>query len=113
LELLGMFLWMAGMLASEGFKPWAWPALSWVGAGAFSIYIWHGLVMGSLFKRVVTPLSDLLSLGDPGRVLLLWGLSVASALVIFVLLDLPVMKWLSRQWAQRVGTRLRYPAPTQ
>ena len=113
LELLGMFLWMAGMLASEGLKAWGWPALSWMGAGAFSIYIWHGLVLGSLFKRVVTPLGDLLSLGGMPRVLMLWALCVASTLVIFVLLDLPVMKWLSRQWAQRAGARIRYPAPTQ
>ena len=101
LELLGLALFMTGMLASEGFRGWTLPGVAWVGAAAYSLYIWHSLAMGSLLKRVVAPLAEAFGLGLVPQALLLWVTSTVVAGAIFVLVDRPMVQWLTFRWARR------------
>lgn len=106
LEVLGLTLTVTGVLATEGWRPWRWGAVAWLGAAAYSIYIWHGLAMGSLLKRLVHPLAEWASLGLLSQALLLWITSTLVAALVFVFVDRPMVGWLTRAWKRRAGSAL-------
>lgn len=109
LELLGLSLFMVGILASEGFRGWTLPGVAWFGAAAYSLYIWHGLAMGSLLKRVVVPLTETYQLDLVWQALILWITSTIVAGAVYMMADRPMVAWLTARWKRRVR-RLHSPA---
>lgn len=101
LEVAGLALTMTGVLATEGFGPWRWKAVAWLGGAAYSLYVWHGLAMGSLLKRIVLPLSEAWSFGLMPQALLLWVLSSLAAGLVYLLVDRPMIAALGALWRRR------------
>lgn len=87
-----------GILATEGWKIWTWKPLSWLGSATYSIYIWHGLFIGTIFKRVGSFINHRFNVSPLSLTFIVATLAVLCTLVVYVLLDKPFFKWATKTW---------------